>query len=276
MGKRIFVAVLITLAVLTLTRRMSMNRPRDIRYESGGVEVFHRTVTSQFGKGRPVLRIKVAGKSGLSCSVLVRMPDGQVERKPLQPDSSGTCEAVLPSMKKGTRLGYAFLVSEGGRRILRLPPREGRYFILKYKGHVSKTVLAFHIAFMFASFFFMVLAFLGSLRMLKGIEGKQITVNNIRWALALTFIGGWPLGFVLNYQAFGPVWEGFPFGYDITDNKTQFMFIFWIILSLLARGSIYKGDESKDLLDDRGFAIAVLVCFIVSVIVFLIPHSLSF
>jgi hypothetical protein len=61
--------------------------------------------------------------------------------------------------------------------------------------------------------------------------------------------------------AFGAFWTGFPFGADLTDNKTMVALIGWIIALIAGRKS--KSPRSWYL----GAAILLLV-------VFLIPHSL--
>jgi hypothetical protein len=127
---------------------------------------------------------------------------------------------------------------------------------------------------MFASFLFMVMALFGAIRILRRGEGKASAVRSARWVLALSFLGGWPLGFLLNYQTFGVLWEGYPFGRDITDNKTQFMFVLWLASLLLVRGSFLGRGEDRDRLGAKGFAWAVVASFIVSLGLFIIPHSM--
>lgn len=274
MARRILVAILITLAILSITRRLSMNRPRDIHVAADSVEVYHRTVTEQVGPGRPFVSAKVSPSKGVSCFVEIYEGGGSKRMIELEGDTLGNWRGYLPEKGKGEKIGYAILIRTKAGAAYRVPRDAGDYFVVKYKGPVSGFVLVSHIAFMFGSFFFMVLALFGAIRILKGLEDKKVTVNLVRWVLLLTFIGGWPLGWILNYQAFGILWEGFPFGYDVTDNKTQIMFVFWIVTSLLAAGSVFKGDEGSDKLGARGFAIAVIVSVLVSIGVFLIPHSL--
>jgi hypothetical protein len=127
---------------------------------------------------------------------------------------------------------------------------------------------------MFGAFYFMIQSLWSAIDILSTGLGKKSAVSNARWVLLCTFIGGWPLGFLLNYQAFGPLWEGFPFGYDITDNKTQLIFIFWLVSLLLVRGSFLGKGEERDWLGPRGFALAILLSYIVSLFLFIVPHSL--
>ena len=127
---------------------------------------------------------------------------------------------------------------------------------------------------MFAAFFFLVEALLGAFMMLLMGEEKEFTVAQVRWVLLFTFLGGWPLGFVLNWQRFGPIWEGFPFGYDITDNKTQLIVIFWIIVAAMSWKSFACRRTGRDAVGPGVFAVAVIVASILSLALYLVPHSL--
>ena len=49
------------------------------------------------------------------------------------------------------------------------------------------------------------------------------------WTLVLFTAGGMILGPVVQYYAFGDLWTGIPFGWDLTDNKTLIALIFWIL-----------------------------------------------
>jgi hypothetical protein len=52
------------------------------------------------------------------------------------------------------------------------------------------------------------------------------------------------------------------------------MFVFWLISLLLVRGSFFGRDIKSDTLGPRGFAFAVIVSFVVSLLIFIVPHSL--
>jgi len=274
LGRRIIVAILLTLIILSVTRRFSVTRPRDIEFTEAGIEILHRTVPGVLEFTEPRLSMRVRTGDTVSCYIEILDRGGIKKLLPMRESSGGVWYVDLPAYGRGTKLKYALLIERGEDVSIRIPVEKGEFFTIKYKGKISDFVLVSHIVFMFASFFFMVLALFGAVRILKGLEGKKVTANLVRWVLLTTFVGGWPLGWILNYQAFGVIWEGFPFGYDVTDNKTQIMFVFWIITSILAGGSIFMGDESRDKLDKRQFAISVIVSVLVSIGVFLIPHSL--
>jgi len=73
-------------------------------------------------------------------------------------------------------------------------------------------------------------------------------------------IGGMILGPIVQKYAFGEFWTGFPYGTDLTDNKTLIAFIGWLI----ALVAVIKTKKPK-----FWVAFATVVMFAV----FLIPHS---
>jgi hypothetical protein len=71
------------------------------------------------------------------------------------------------------------------------------------------------------------------------------------------FLGGMILGPLVQKFAFGHYWTGLPFGTDLTDNKTLFVMITWIIALMIYR--------------KRPFILTVAATL--TLIIFLIPHS---
>ncbi len=275
MAKRIVLGILVTLALLAAARRLSTNRTREIRVDDGGPAILHRTVFEQVGPGEPAVHLLIEPSGGEEPLLLTAAaPRGDVSETPMVPIGNGVWEGRLPSRDKGENLYYAFRVDIPGRDAVRLPRESDTFFPLKYKGDVTALFLVLHVVFMFGALFFMIQSFWGALRILSGSEGKPGTVRLVRWVILTTFVGGWPIGFILNHQRFGTLWEGFPFGYDITDNKTQIIFLFWIVTVLLVRGSFFGRRESRDVLGARGFAWAVIASFVVSLTLYMVPHSL--
>lgn len=275
MAIRIILGFILTIALLGISRSLSTRRPHDLAAESTGFRVEHRTVTEQVGPGRPDLSLTVKGDQALEAVVRYRVGrEGALRTVVMTGEGDGRWRAVLPDLGRGTKIYYALELLRSGETVARIPEKNDSFLFIKYKGKVSAVVLTLHILFMFASFYFMVQSLWSALGILAGRAWKAEAVRHARWVLISSFIGGWPLGFILNYQAFGVVWEGFPFGYDVTDNKTQIMFVFWLVSLLLVRGSFLGRGEERDMLGARGFAVALLVSFIVSFLLFIVPHSL--
>ena len=127
--------------------------------------------------------------------------------------------------------------------------------IIRFKGAVPLAVLIPHVIIMF-------LAMLVSTR--AGIEALDRKSNPRKYALCaagLLFLGGMILGPLVQKFAFGELWTGFPFGYDLTDNKTLIAMVGWIVALIAGR----KGKPA------RGW---VLGASILLLVIFLIPHSL--
>ncbi|MBN1164077.1 MAG: hypothetical protein JXB45_05840 [Candidatus Krumholzibacteriota bacterium] len=274
MSRKIILGLVLTLVLFVAAKRISVNQSRAVSESFAGREIYHSTVYEQVGAGRPEIRLRIDPPPASPPRVIFRYPDrDKLYSHAMESLGETGWSFKLPEGEKGTRLGYAFEVPGTGNETKRIPAGDA-WFALKYKGEVSILVLILHVIFMFGSFFFMIESFLCALDVLSKGADMRLTVIMARGVMFFCFIGGWPLGFILNYQRFGPLWEGFPFGYDVTDNKTQLMFLFWIVTVLLAAGSFAGKSKKFDLVSAKTYAIAVIVSFIASLAIFLIPHSL--
>lgn len=130
--------------------------------------------------------------------------------------------------------------------------------IMRYKGKVPDYILIPHILLMF-------LAMLFSTR--TGLEvifkGPMVYAYSIVTFLLL-LPGGMILGPFVQKFAFDAYWTGWPFGGDLTDNKTAVAFLFWIIAVV---AQVIKRKEKK------GRKLA-LVASIILLLVYMIPHSM--
>ncbi len=256
-------------------RRLTTGKPVDLMNEVQGLGIYHRTVTEMVGSGQPLLQARVAPVQRAALVVRwITPPSSEIQARGMWEIRKGLFEARLPEFEKGTKIKYWITASNVAGTRVRVPADPEKLCTLKYKGKASAVVVGAHIAFMFGAFFFMVMSFLAAIEVLRGREDKKNAVRAARWVLVTTFVGGWPLGLLLNYQTFGPLWEGIPFGYDVTDNKTQVIFILWLASMLLAWGSFLGRGEEKDRLGRKSFALSIVACFVVSLALFILPHSI--
>lgn len=127
--------------------------------------------------------------------------------------------------------------------------------IIRFKGGVPDLILLGHV----------ITIFLGMLFSTRtGLEALQSKVNPRKlalWTFSFLLIGGLLFGPLVQYYAFGAFWTGFPFGYDLTDNKTLITLLFWFIAIIAGR----KGRPARKW---------VLGASLLTLFVFLIPHSL--
>ena len=126
--------------------------------------------------------------------------------------------------------------------------------VIRFKGAVPLSVLIPHVLIMFLAMFFSTRTGLEALG--KNSNPRKLAL----WTTGLLMVGGMILGPLVQKFAFGELWAGFPFGYDLTDNKTLIAMIGWIIALIAGR----KGKPA------RGW---VLAASILLLIIFLIPHS---
>lgn len=123
----------------------------------------------------------------------------------------GTLIAALQQQPPAGKLEYTVILRKCETQI-RLP--EQGAVVTRFKGNVPAYFLIPHIVLMFA-------AMLLSVRAGSEVFGKETRPRVYVWATLITlFVGGMVLGSIVQKYAFGAYWTGFPFGMDLTDNKT--------------------------------------------------------
>ncbi len=126
--------------------------------------------------------------------------------------------------------------------------------ILRYKGAVPAYIIYPHVFFIFLAMFFAVITALEAIF-------KRKNVYLYTWLTVVFFlVSGIILGPLMQEYAFGVLWTGWPFGHDLTDNKTLASLIIWIIALVVLR----KNRENR---------LWPIIAFVVMLVVFLIPHS---
>jgi len=157
-------------------------------------------------------------------------------------------EAEIPGQPRAGKVEYSVRLSRGDKQVTL---NQGRALVLRFKGAVPAFVLILHILFMFISIWLAIRTGLEALRK-NGAYGALVN-----WTLLTVFIGGMILGPIVQKFAFSDFWTGFPFGTDLTDNKTLLAVIFWVAAYFLKNKSRWWV-----------FAAAILM-----IAVYLIPHS---
>jgi hypothetical protein len=159
--------------------------------------------------------------------------------------------AKLPNQSAAGKLEYFVLLNdvENNVEVLDSGP-----VVIRFKGDVPATVLIPHIFFMFFAMLFSNLT--GLLALGKKERYKFYTI----FTTILLLAGGMILGPIVQKFAFGELWTGVPFGWDLTDNKLLVAFVFWAVAVI--------GNWKKD----RPYL--SLIAAIVLLLVYSIPHSM--
>lgn len=159
--------------------------------------------------------------------------------------------AIIPQQPPAGKIQYYFEItdSHGSKSYMNDTP-----IVIRFKGDVPAFVLIPHILLMFIAMLFSTLA--GLMSVVQYPLYKKYAV----WTLWLFIAGGFILGPIVQYYAFGELWTGIPFGWDLTDNKTLIAALFWVLAVVMNRKK------------ERPYLVALAA--IVLLLVFSIPHSL--
>jgi hypothetical protein len=157
---------------------------------------------------------------------------------------------ILPDLPPAGKYTYSVFYSNENKTIF----LNEKDIIVRYKGKVPSVILILHILFMFGAMVFS--NYTGIISLLKSDA-------SYKWALVSVItliIGGFILGPLMQKYAFNVYWSGFPFDYDLTDNKTLISFLLWLIAIIFYR----KNKNTK----------WFLIASILTLTVYLIPHSI--
>jgi hypothetical protein len=167
----------------------------------------------------------------------------------------------LPAQPAAGKLEYYVIVRGSGEEA-RLPPAQSGNAVIRFKNSVPAVFLIPHILFMFVG---VLLAMRAGLGALFGAAGMR----RLAWVtLGTLTVGGLVLGPIVQKYAFGELWTGVPYGWDLTDNKTLIMWLAWLMAALVVRRR--AGGDAVGLGRAR---MAVIVAAVVTVAAYLIPHS---
>jgi hypothetical protein len=163
----------------------------------------------------------------------------------------------LPRQAAAGKVEYAVELGSA-RATTRIP--SGDAIVLRYKGPVPTPLLIAHLSMMFVA------VLVGLRAGLEALFGGSALRRLVWITLGCLTLGGLLLGPFVQKAAFGAYWTGFPWGYDLTDNKTLLMWLAWVMAAFVA-GPRPRRNETWS----RG---AVLAATVAMAVVYLIPHSL--
>jgi len=159
--------------------------------------------------------------------------------------------AELPVQPTAGKLLYYVKVTKNNKTVF---SSESEPQIVRFKGVVPLYILIPHILLMFSTMFFAVWV---ALRIFTKMKYKPYLYATV----IILFLGGIILGPIVQKYAFGALWTGIPFGWDLTDNKTLIAFLFWLI-------ALFTNLHSRE------NTIWILLATIMTLVIFSIPHSM--
>ena len=244
-------AILFTVVIAGYQRRTGPTYPMKVKKEIGQTVIRTELIRTYDGQGY--------------AKVILNIPDtlikGKVQFRKFKSYDNWTSApmirkgdsliASLPHQAIAGKVMYHISLIKGSEEVL----LNDDAAVLRYKGHVPKNILLPHILIIFLAMLFSTITGLEAIT-----KGKNTLLYT--WITLITlFIGGLILGPIVQKFSFDVFWAGWPFGHDLTDNKSIVAFIFWVIALIVQ----YRNRENK---------FWTILASIILLIVFLIPHSM--
>ena len=249
-----FIAVIVTLASAVYQRMTGPTHALMARETFKGKEISYRLLRAQVINEKLPVRMKAADKSVTAFINFKNYKDPNDDWKQKQEEiemkrKGDYLIGEIPGKEEmAAKIEYTVRVVVDNESFL---INKGKSIVARFKGGVPAFFLIIHIVLMVFGFIFALRTGMEALRK-EGNFHKLVLIT-----LIIVFIGGMILGPVVQKYAFGDFWTGFPFGIDLTDNKTLIAFIFWLLAFILMKKSRWW----------------VILAAGVMLIVYLIPHS---
>lgn len=246
------VALLITLAAAYYQRKTGPTYPLRGSVELAGQPIQFRLERSHGGDGDQVVAIAVSDTAVHGSLFWRRYPSADPFAEVTMQHQSDELMAHLPHQPPAGKLEYRLILRREAATVN--IPAVGT-IITRFKGAVPIYILAPHILLMFLGMAYANRAGIEALRQQGNLWHHTLL------ATVLLILGGMVLGPLVQKYAFDAYWTGVPFGYDLTDNKTLIAVVAW----LAALWAVRK---------NRAARTAVLAAAVLTLLVYLIPHSL--
>jgi hypothetical protein len=160
---------------------------------------------------------------------------------------------MMPKQPAAGKMMYEIELVTGNEKV-KLNAGNDEFVVMRFKGAVPLYILIPHILMMFLGLLFSTRTAIEAL-----INGAR-TYKLALWTLGFLIVGGLILGPIVQKYAFGAYWTGWPFGHDLTDNKTLVMVLVWVFAIFKLR----KDPKNK---------LWPIIAALMVLVVYLIPHS---
>lgn len=243
------IALLVTLASAVYQRMTGPTYPVSGHVVLGGSDIEYRLDRSHDTTADQVVRVETPDAGVLGEMQWRRFPSSDAYTTVPLTRTTDALEGRLPRQPPGGKLEYQVRLVRGPEVVV-IPPNAA---VTRFKDPVDIYILIPHV---FAMFMGMLWSTRAGLAAITGGATRTLTWT----ALALLVVGGFVLGPVMQFQAFGEWWTGVPFGFDLTDNKTLIAVAFW----MFAAWRVRSGSPAR---------LQVMLASLVTLVVFAIPHS---
>lgn len=236
-------AFVITISAAIYQRATGPTYPKKIKVEVNHIEYSLKLVRSLGLDEEPEVKLKINDPT-ISAKIYFRrnlsndefqMSDFKFKSKPIDSfvmnrifnvNKEEGFFAEVPQQPAAGKIEYYFEITDAAetKTYMKESP-----VVIRFKGGVPGFILIPHILFMFIAMLF------SNLSGLMAIFSVPSFRKYTTWTFACLLVGGMILGPVVQLYAFGDLWTGIPFGWDLTDNKTLIAFAFWVLAVVMNR-----------------------------------------
>lgn len=246
-------ALVATLALAAYQRLTGPTHPVRVKTTVGGAEVSGKLPRSHGGPGGAEVSL-AAPDPGVSGEIAWRRyPTADAWTEAPLERAGEELRTELPHQPAAGKLEYSLrLRRDGDERVIQ---REDGPIVIRFRGDVPAWVLLPHVVLMFVSLV------IGARALLGALLGERDVTRHLPWLLGFLVPGGLVLGPIVQKYAFDAFWTGWPFGEDLTDNKTLATVVGWALAWIIGRRA------------PRWQGLAVIAAAALMLAVYLIPHS---
>ncbi len=244
-------AFFITVSAAVYQRMTGPTYPKRVELHTGTETIKLKLIRSWEGSDPCKFNFEIADTSITAMVEYRRYPTNDEWVKEELIRNQSLLSGSLPGQPPAGKIEYKVHFYKAGTQ---LNDTEEYHTIIRYKGIVPGWILGPHI---FSMFVAMLLAnFAGIMAIFRRPRARLYM-----WlTFAFLTLGGMIMGPLLQLYAFGDLWTGIPFGWDLTDNKTLIAYVAWIVAIIMNRKEFnYRW---------------IIVATIVTLIIFSIPHSM--
>lgn len=213
------VAVVLTVGLVIYQRSTGPTYPKKGSVTIGNEDISYKLIRSYSIGEDSLIKIETENKSITGSISLKRYKSFDEWSTTDMTRVGNELVGVIPTQPMAGKVEYIVTLHSNGQDYVLTEES----VVTRFKGAVPRPILVPHIFFMFMSLLF-------ALRTGLELLFRNVDTRYLSGIVLITlFLGGLVLGPIVQKYAFDAYWTGWPFGHDLTDNKTLFVFIFWVI-----------------------------------------------
>lgn len=244
-------AVVISLSAMVYQRMTGPTYPKDYTVSLDGSEYKFALPRSHGGETDCPVELELP-EPFQGQIVYRKFPSDQAFEKLTLERKDGMLTTTLPHQPPAGKLEYHLVLTAGDRAI---DLGDSENVVIRFKGAVPAWALIPHVLLMVLTVIW------STATILFAFANMPVYKRYVGMTLIFLILGGFIMGPVVQKFSFGAFWTGWPVGDDLTDNKTMFALIAFVLAWFLRNKSYGKWLAV-------GAAVVMLV-------VYLIPHSMN-